>query len=118
MIDRVEAGELNNMLTTLQDLSDPFVAILEITYQMNPALNVFDYDVQLKESFQDALDFVQEDDHYQAIMADFFGHPLVQTRLNHLRQDQELKERIYQEARTYLLRQFGLERKEGKLDED
>ena len=118
VIDRVEAGELNNVLTTLQDLSDPFVAILEITYQMNPALNVFDYDVQLKESFQDALDFVQEADHYQAIMADFFGHPLVQTRLNHLRQDQELKERIYQEARTYLLRQFGLERKEGKLDED
>ncbi|WP_034907879.1 metallophosphoesterase family protein [Eremococcus coleocola] len=113
LVKQLEAHQLEDLLPTINDLNAPFAAIVKINYLANRDEAIFDYDERLKESFSQAMAWVQTPDTYQDLLADFFNHPTVKAYLNELAQDSDLKADMIVHARNYIIGNFGLS---GEVD--
>ncbi|MGX7106675.1 metallophosphoesterase family protein [Hutsoniella sourekii] len=77
----------------------------------------FDYDPQLKKSFEASLASLEEGSSYQDMLADLFGHPILMSRLSDIKSDPLIKEEVSNQAQARITQVLGMNQ-EGFEDAD
>lgn len=107
LLEQIQFGGLMEIIDNAIQ-SDEFVFINQIKPQLNIKLEVFDYDVGLKESYQHVIEDYQEGGSYLEVMADLMNHAIVKQYFP-LEQDEELQAKIIESARQEIAQRVGLD---------
>lgn len=108
---QIEKGELAFALESSHtDL--PFVHVAGIRLTSNIALDAFQYDEALNQSFHEASEGLEKGQAYEEIMSDVFQHTIIQKWLPELAEDLSLKDDIIKSSQQLMIQTIGFEAKE------
>ena len=115
---QVQAGELIEALG-IQRLEDYFVLISRIHLQRALNLQAFQYDPDLQDSFNTAVNQLTEDQEvYRKLMEHVSRHPIVREYLQEMFVDPEFKEAVVRAGQERVIQSLGFDVEVGEPDED
>ncbi len=108
---QIEKGELAFALETLSS-EPPFVHVANLRLSSNMALDAFQYDDALNQSFHEASERFENGQAYEEIMSDVFHHSIIQKWLPELAGDSQMKDEIIKSSQQQMIQTIGFEAKE------
>lgn len=108
---QIEKGELAFALENLSP-EPPFVHVSNLRLSSNMALDAFQYDDALNQSFHEASERFESGQAYEEIMSDVFHHSIVKKWLPELVEDSQMKEDIIKSSQQLMIQTIGFEAKE------
>lgn len=109
--EQIEKGELAFALETSQT-ELPFVHVASLRITSNIALDAFQYDEALNQSFHEASEDLEKGHAYEDIMSDIFQHPIIQKWLPEFQEDIPMKQDIIKSSQQLMIQTIGFEAKE------
>lgn len=102
--------------TSLQDLfpiqttpNDQFIAVGKLHLKVNYRDDLFTYSPALKASFDEAVAYIKSSDGYELVMSDLFNHPVVQSYLPNIREDEVFKQEVLNETLNLINQYFDVD---------
>ena len=108
LASQVESGEV---LAALQAdvVNTPFVALVSLQTVSQVAIEPFQYDASLKDSFDQASQALKTGDLYGRVMQPLFSNATLRTWLGDLTQDQELKDSVIHNGQQLVVQAVGFD---------
>lgn len=108
LASQVESSEV---LAALQAdvVNTPFVALVSLQTVSQVAIEPFQYDASLKDSFDQASQALKTGDLYGRVMQPLFSNATLRTWLGDLTQDQELKDSVIHNGQQLVVQAVGFE---------